>query len=188
MIDTPTPERRRFVRRTTEGRPPGGDERRVCQDRRHDLPSRERIEWLEIRYRRVTELLFASMLVTLAVCTLGLILFGAQAHKIEVTQQQFQSETKERINQGCLLAEARAKESVDRLKQTYDFLVHPPADLKGLIPYAMANLNKTEQDALDNAAPPYCDAPNIGLPEPNPVIPPRPLQLGGPPAVQRAKP
>jgi hypothetical protein len=178
-----TSERRSFPRRKKNVGPPIGEaERRRCEDRRHDLPSRERIENLEVRYRRVTELLFASMVVTLIVCTLGLILISQQASRIQDAQVSFKAETRERVNQTCRILEGKQRDTVDQLKQTYTYLLGlSPAEKRSPLNRAvLANVPKLERDARVNDAPAYCNDPGVGLPEPDPEPPARPAQLRAP--------
>src|SRR3954447_1550669 len=170
------PGDRRTAERRTEVRP-HDPERRTCEDRRRDMESRERVEWLEGRYRRVTELLIAMLVTTLLVVTVGFVVVGNQADDLTTEVNNREADTKARVDESCRLAEGKQRDSVLLLRQTYTFLVHPPKALEGLVPYAKANLPKVEADARTNDAPDYCNAPGVGLPEPDPEVPVRPLAL-----------
>lgn len=92
-------------------------------------------------------------------------------------------ESLERRDQQCRISEQKQRADVDLLRQSYAFILHPPPGLADLVPIALAQLAKTEKDARLDDAPPFCDAPNVGEPEPDPVVPRRPKgipeQTGG---------
>lgn len=179
MTPTRITEERRAEDRRIKIEPYDGVERRHCDDRRHDIPSRERIEWLEVRYRRVTELLFASMVTTLVVTTLGLVFYGKQADRIEDEQSARAADSRERIDQGCKISEGKQLKDVTSLKATYKYLLAlpPKQRRKGINGAIFAQLSSIEHEAEIDDAPAYCDQPNVGLPEPDPVVPERPAEL-----------
>lgn len=174
-------DRRKGQRRTLDR--PHDEERRSCPDRRHDLLSRERVESLESRYRRVSTLCFASLAVTLLVTTLGFVIVGNQNDDLTNEVHDRQADTKARINESCTIAERKQKKDVDDLKATYAYLLKLPPDQrrKGINGAILAQLPKSEAAAREDDAPSYCDEPNVGLPEPDTLVPDRPLELGGTP-------
>lgn len=88
----------------------------------------------------------------------------------------------ERKDETCKLFERQEAVAVHRLRQTYDFLEHPPESLKGLVPAILAQLRTTEEDARATKAPHYCDESGVGLPEPEhpSPFPKRPPNLPSP--------
>lgn len=81
----------------------------------------------------------------------------------------------ERRDQTCLLFERQHAAAVLRLGSTYEFLKSGKvAELREAV---LASLPQVEADARESIAPEYCDADGVGLPEPNPTIPPRPKTL-----------
>jgi hypothetical protein len=180
-----TPERRRFARRNKlDGPPDGVEERRYCDDRRHDIESRERIEWLEVRYRRVTELLIGSLVVTLLVVTVGFVVVGNQADDLKKEVALRAADTKARVSESCTISETKQKRDVQQLRDTYRYLVNLSSEElaaakagRGINGAIYQNLGRTEADAYQDDAPKYCDDPNVGLPEPDPEVPARPQKL-----------
>lgn len=89
-----------------------------------------------------------------------------------------------RSDQACELFETDHLQDVQQLGQTYKYLVSltPQERDQPLNRFIIINLPQTEQEALIDRAPEYCDgmAPNgddIGLPEPDPKVPDRPAAL-----------
>lgn len=78
--------------------------------------------------------------------------------------RSIKAEGADRRDQTCRLFERDERAAVDRLVQTYDFL-RRPGKLKNLVPVARAQVPALESDARTSDAPPYCDAPGVGLPE-----------------------
>jgi len=92
-------------------------------------------------------------------------------------------QTRQRINESCAITETQQKDDVVMLARTYRYLpelLH--SDPTGVIARAsLASLPDVERKARQDNAPSYCDAPHLGLPEPDPCVPPRPVSLGGKP-------
>lgn len=96
----------------------------------------------------------------------------------------------ERRNDTCLTFEGAYLQEVTQLQRTYDFLAPMSRHEQLSTPLNRAILKGLAKQELDvrsdldyNGArvPRYCDAPNVGLPEPDPKPPKRPrgLALGG---------
>jgi hypothetical protein len=92
---------------------------------------------------------------------------------------QIQEESKGRRDQSCHISESTHKADVEQLQRTYDYLVNlTPRQKRSAINRAvLANLPNVEHAARLDPAPPFCDEPGIGLPEPDPVLPKRPKAL-----------
>jgi hypothetical protein len=90
------------------------------------------------------------------------------------------AEQKARRDQACAISEAKQRRDIDSLRRTYDYLLTlSPTEKRDPINRAvLAGLPRTEADARLDDAPPYCDEPGIGEPEPDPTIPRRPIALG----------
>lgn len=86
------------------------------------------------------------------------------------------TDAKARVNESCIQSETRYDNAVERLASTYRYLVALPADERQttLNQFIIKSIPQTEQDAKDSKAPTFCDKPNTGLPEPNPIFPERP--------------
>ena len=93
--------------------------------------------------------------------------------------RQIERESKGRRDQSCRISESQHKADVDGLRRTYDYLKQlTPRQRRSPINRAiLANLPVTEREARMDPAPPFCDEPGIGLPEPDPVLPKRPKSL-----------
>ena len=91
---------------------------------------------------------------------------------------------REALDQFCRLAEQDHKTDVDRLTEIYTYLdALPRSQYDAPINQFVINstLTTRETEAYNDKAPPLCDRPGLGLPEPDPVIPDRPADLRGPP-------
>lgn len=133
-------------------------------------------DWLDAAGRWVPKLravLLNDWRVPLAVVSTmaSLALFSSVYFYVKI-----QNESQERRHQICLRDEREHLKDVHRLQETYRFLVDPPAALWDLRTVVRAQLSRTESDARDRA-PQFCDDPEVGLPEPDPVIPSRPKSL-----------
>lgn len=86
------------------------------------------------------------------------------------------AERARRADQTCLLFERDYERNVMRLANTYSYLVAlgPRERDSSLNRTVLAQLPDTEGAARTSKAPAYCDAPGVGLPEPNPRLPERP--------------
>ncbi len=95
------------------------------------------------------------------------------------TQRQtlavIQAESKDRRNQSCRVFERLETTAVRRVVTTYKYLDElPRSELVRptlLTTAILRNLGATYQDAKASRAPPYCDKPDVGLPEPQPKLP-----------------
>jgi hypothetical protein len=90
-----------------------------------------------------------------------------------------ETERRERTDQACTIFERKHKQDVDALISTYRYL----GTLSGkelaepLNRAVLAGLPRTIREANLDDAPPYCDKPGVGEPEPDPKLPPRPGNL-----------
>jgi hypothetical protein len=90
------------------------------------------------------------------------------------------NEGRERRDQTCTQSEREHLVKVQELRRTYGFLTNPKKRRllgPGLTKLVILGLPRTEREARVDPAPPFCNEPGIGLPEPDPVIPPRPHGL-----------
>jgi hypothetical protein len=142
----------------------------------------------EIDKERV--LLLRVMAAALVLCALGTVVcvvisFTAlknhvSIQDIESTQAQIRRESNARVDQRCRADEQAQIEAVRKLKRNYEYLAGlTPAERKESVNRAILRLlPDTEKEARISRAPRYCDAPGVGLPEPNPGVPKRPPSLG----------
>jgi hypothetical protein len=82
----------------------------------------------------------------------------------------------ERIDQSCTTDEREHADNVRQLEQTYNALSSPTirANLgPGLVTLIVSQMAELEKDARTDQAPPFCDEPGVGLPEPDPEPPER---------------
>lgn len=160
---------------------PTDRDRRTGKDRREDLSSRERVEALEFRYRRSLSRMWAALVIGLLAVTVSLVGLFHQSRDLSAEQQQRQRDSVARIDQSCALAEQKQKDDVHQLRETYGYLVRHRDSLdRGLAKEIVRALPEAEHRAQQDDAPPYCDEPNVGLPEPDLPIPPRPTFLRAP--------
>lgn len=154
-------------------------------EQRKDPGTRDRFGQLEKRldakYAKVARRVTVALVVVGA--SLGLAAYGLQQERAHDSKSlhQIAREGNERRDQTCRLFEKQAADAVRQLVQTYKFLKRPAPGLRGLVPLVLTGLARTEAEA-HVPAPAYCDAPRVGLPEPNPRIPPRPASLTRPTA------
>jgi hypothetical protein len=89
------------------------------------------------------------------------------------------AEQAERRDQNCHLFEGDHLRDVEDLRSTYKYLNQLTAvERRTAINQAiLRSLPMAEGEARVDRAPDYCDAPGVGLPEPDPVVPDRPLGL-----------
>lgn len=115
-------------------------------------------------------LFLASMALVLAAASvlLAVVLFG-----------KVSGEGQGRRDQTCILFERQHEAEVLRLRSTYAYLIRlsPRERRSALNSTVAAQLPQVEQSVRTSAAPPYCDAPGVGLREPNPAVPERPPGL-----------
>jgi len=93
-------------------------------------------------------------------------------HQANSAVRDLEKESAERRNQNCLIFEGDHLEDINQLKRTYEFLDNPKAN-RGLVEAVLPGLPALESKARRDGAPDYCDDPNVGLPEPDPVAPER---------------
>lgn len=87
----------------------------------------------------------------------------------------FEKESKQRRDQSCDITEKAQLKAVTDLRNTYKYIesLRPKEVRSTLNQFIIASMSKTYSDAATTVAPKYCDQPGIGLPEPNPVLPPK---------------
>lgn len=150
------------------------------REQRVDPGTRDRLAKLEARldkkYDRVTWRVTVGIAVVVVSVVLGF--YGVARVLSQVSKEGHQ-----RRDQTCLLFESQHLKDVRQLAATYRYLegLSPRERTQGINPTVIAMLPQTEADARASAAPVYCDAPGVGLPEPNPRIPARPPGLFPPP-------
>ncbi len=125
--------------------------------------------WLKLSDR--IKRLFAYGVVIAAFC--GIL------YRQEQQDETAAMESAERIHQICLVFERQHFDDVESLKNLYAYLAALPEDEKKLTlnKFILAALPEREKTANTDNAPPFCDRPNRGLPEPDPVVPKRPAEL-----------
>lgn len=98
---------------------------------------------------------------------------------------QIQAEGRDRRSQTCSTFESEHLQEVRQLSGTYAYLLAlTPAERRSTLNrFVVKQLPELERNARSDSdnfgvrVPPYCDAPNVGLPEPDPVAPKRPKSL-----------
>jgi hypothetical protein len=100
---------------------------------------------------------------------------------VSEAQRDNERESRERLDATCTIFESSQRSDVDALAQTYRYLADlPPREMSSSLNRAvLANLPATIREATVDDAPGYCDAPGVGLPEPDPPLPKRPPNLPG---------
>lgn len=97
---------------------------------------------------------------------------------------RIEAEATVRRDQNCIITERQQAREVRQLEGTYEYLLKQPRrELlhPGSLPREVfIRLPLTEEVAHEDDAPPYCDEPNIGLPEPDLKVPERPRALRRP--------
>jgi hypothetical protein len=86
----------------------------------------------------------------------------------------FEDEALARVDQTCRLFEADHFEDVEGLRSTYTFLNNVRGTREAetaLVQFVVRTLPRVESEARVDAAPPYCDEEDVGLPEPDPELP-----------------
>jgi hypothetical protein len=176
-----------------------GGERRNGRDRRRgDRREEDEREALRDRIRESRW--------TPYVLTLALVIFGFWRFDVVVDAQRDQGdqledqnarlisivrelkrEAAQREDGQCRIFEADQLAEVEELRDTYAYLAEaqrlgPAARDAQLYRFALARLPETEAKAAEDQAPAYCDdlddrGREIGLPEPDPVVPTRPPAL-----------
>lgn len=137
----------------------------------------------------------AALVLALSILAFGIAVFialNAGENTNEQTRKTLAREaaiTRDSRDQFCLLAERDHRGKVRQLRETYEYLTDIPNRDKAstLNTFIVANLPRTEQDAVTDQAPTICDRPGLGLPEPDPVLPRRPRLDFTPPAPKAVK-
>ena len=82
-------------------------------------------------------------------------------------------EGQERREQNCIWFETDHKDDVDQYRKTIEYLkgLNDQQRMESINRAVLANLGELRQEARTDRAPQYCDKPNVGLPEPDPVLP-----------------
>jgi hypothetical protein len=132
--------------------------------------------------RWLPKLLIVSTLVNLlcvgllTVGSVGIISNKQALERAEEALERIDTEAVERKDADCVKDERDYFAKVNQLTQTYAFLktADPESDLYKAV---VTNLPQVEAEAKRDLAPEYCDEPNVGLPEPDPVVPKRPAGL-----------
>jgi len=103
------------------------------------------------------------------------------AANAQIAIKKVEMESRDRRDQICFQDERAHLREVNQLKRTYAYLVGltPKQREQPLAKAIIRFLPQTEEDANTDEAPPFCDKPGVGLPEPDPVVPKRPAVLGG---------
>jgi hypothetical protein len=98
------------------------------------------------------------------------------AERADEAVAQIDREGVERRHQICLTDEKVQGDIVVRLNRTYGYVkeLQPAEYTDTLNRFIILSLPDLEDDAETDAAPAFCDEPGVGLPEPDPEIPPRP--------------
>jgi hypothetical protein len=128
------------------------------------------------RRRKTDWLVFLAFLASALGSVWAWSLADNAIEEIERTQARVAMETKERRHQICLSAEREHLGNVTRLLRTYDYLqeLDPQRPLSLLNKAILRQLPDVELEARTDQAPEFCDEPDLGLPEPDPLVPPRP--------------
>jgi hypothetical protein len=105
---------------------------------------------------------------------LALVLDGQ--HDFQGQQERFNRNALEVRSANCLRDEREHLRDVEMLRDTYAYLkqLRPDELGDGINRFIIGRLSETEARAKQDVAPPHCDDPGFGLPEPDPVLPKRP--------------
>lgn len=111
-----------------------------------------------------------KVVIALVIISLGCSAGIWQNHKFV---QRLDTEQAERRDQSCNIAEREHKRNVDQLKNTYRYLntLNKEEARIQINQYIIRTLPRVEETARVDVAPKFCDAPNVGLPEPDPKLP-----------------
>lgn len=119
--------------------------------------------------------LFTAYLISGIGLLVALTLFGFLYGRQDTLLKDFIDETTERRSQSCDLFEGQHLDDVKELRRTYKYIeaLEPEEISSTLNQFVIRGLPELEDDARNDPAPEYCDDPNIGLPEPDPNLPPK---------------
>lgn len=162
-------------------------------DDEHPQQADQRNDWLDAidairaQYRRLALGLIVTVAALIVAVVLGLLSLAGETS----TADQAAGEAKRlavrldregvaRRDQTCALQETKQKADVDALARTYDYLagLSRAERRERLNVVILAQLPRTVREAQIDDAPPFCDQPGVGLPEPDPKLPRRPPGLG----------
>lgn len=107
--------------------------------------------------------------------TVSVLLASASVFLSVVLFAHVSNEAQDRRDQECSIFEQRHLDTVGQLAATYQYLeTLPSADYgTNLTKAVIRGLASQEQRARGLSVPIYCDAPGVGLDEPNPTLPAR---------------
>jgi GAF domain-containing protein len=110
------------------------------------------------------------------VLTIVFILMNSWAIVLGIQAQHANTERRHQI---CLADEREHLQQVDQLRVTYDYLsgLTDRQRRTALNRALLQQLPMVEKQANTDVAPEFCDEPNVGLPEPDPLVPERPPGL-----------
>lgn len=124
----------------------------------------------EVITRRIA---MASLVVAASAVLLAAVLFA-----------WFEGEARQRRDANCQSFELGHRQEVEDLAGAYKLVAaSPPASWDRLQRFVAARIPTLERDAASDSdgqgvnVPGYCDEPGVGLPEPDPCLPPRPVGL-----------
>jgi hypothetical protein len=104
----------------------------------------------------------------------------AVAAETEKRAAAIRAENRERRDQSCAISERKQATDIKKLRQTYAYLHRKRREGRlgeDLPREVIRALPRSEAEAHEDDAPPFCDEKGIGLPEPDPVIPSRPREF-----------
>ena len=126
---------------------------------------------------RTVGILWRNLVPFFAICLAAAAVLGVadQQQKLAGQARQQQREITERRDQTCRLFEGQHLADVERLRKTYEYLERLPRREYGtpLTVAVVSGLRELERTARVDTAPRFCDAPDTGLPEPDPELPDR---------------
>lgn len=101
------------------------------------------------------------------------------------TAARLDREGADRRSQTCTTFESAHRQEVNQLTSTYAYIAQltPEERKTTLNVFVIKGVPKMEAEAINDSddlgvnVPPYCDDPRVGLPEPDPIVPPRPKAL-----------
>lgn len=100
---------------------------------------------------------------------------AAAAENTDQALVELKAEGRKRRDQQCVLFERSHLKDVQDLRATYKYLakIKPPEAASTINQTIARGLPEQEEQARTDTAPGYCDAKGIGLPEPDPQLPPK---------------
>lgn len=125
--------------------------------------------------------IFAFVIATVAVAVAAYAIINVEKQNDKLTREGI-----ERRDQTCLFFERAAitaannfRDAKRRYASTIVFLKNAPPDespfliqaVRANVPQVQGEVRQRWDEAYASQAPPYCDKPRVGLPEPNPKLP-----------------